>query len=378
VTSSTHSTEGKVADDDEGINAELCDVVLMVQGTKLLAHRIILESRCRYLKGLINVVEKDKLQLLNNLEEENEESTSKQSNSSSSANTLEMDGQKVKRLEVPIDSEFATAVTVKALLVYLYTDVLECPPHRIALLRKLAQEYHLDRLVALCVSSLGFSQQYMSQINDNDGSKSGIPKSSFEKEMNTAVNSCPLADVLLFNGSKPMKEEGLKEERDDDDSEDEVKQIWAHRALLNHVEYFHTLLNGKYREGTASQLKVVLQNNKTCDNSGGNDGSLLLLSSFLDPVPQQQPSRPYIEIDISGLIEDGLSFKTLLRLIRFVYTGSASVVPREDPNAITGIPHYIHVYHSPLIYCYRVYPHLFRSLSFSLSHTHIYIHFRHI
>jgi hypothetical protein len=225
-------------------------------------------------------------------------------------------------------------------LVYLYTDVLECPPHRIALLRKLAQEYHLDRLVALCVSSLGFSQQYMSQMNDNDGSKSGIPKSSFENEMNTAVNSCPLADVLLFNGSKTMKEEGLK-----DDSEDEVKQIWAHRALLNHVEYFHTLLNGKYREGTASQLKVVLQNNKTSDNnSGGNDNSLLLLSSFLNPVPQQQqPSRPYIEIDISGLIEDGLSFKTLLRLIRFVYTGSASVVPREDPNAITGIYHIIYM-----------------------------------
>mmetsp|Transcript_36674 Transcript_36674/g.47378 ORF Transcript_36674/g.47378 Transcript_36674/m.47378 type:complete len:316 (+) Transcript_36674:187-1134(+) len=222
-----------------------------------------------------------------------------------------------KILEVSMDSDYATTVTIKSLLIYLYTDTLECPPHRIDILRKLALDFKLDRLVSLCLSNLGYRNT--STLASNP-SISLCGHSTFEEDLKLSVNEKKFADVLFYNSRKKTKNE-LKEqnqlhknnnEENINNDDDENNIIWAHRCLLSHVEYFNTLLNGKYKES------IVFPNSTSTSTS-----------PFL---------KPYVKIDLGEMIEEeGLNFQTLKRLIQFVYTGSNSVIPNDDPNAITEL-----------------------------------------
>ena len=90
-----------------------CDVVIRVPGSKkpFFGHRIILESRCRFLQGYLRAAEQD-----HGCVEE----------------VFDTDDEPSRRmLSVVLETEHASATTMAALLVYIYTEKLEVPPHKL-------------------------------------------------------------------------------------------------------------------------------------------------------------------------------------------------------------------------------------------------------
>jgi hypothetical protein len=264
---------------------------------------------------------------------------------------------------VVFGSANASAATLEALLVYLYTDSLEVAPHRIANLAALARDLGLGRLVALCalaqphggLRGLLAGRASISGGTSVERSKplSGLSEpmsasmsesmseltfeSTFELDLAAAVGDKTFADVALVCRSSvasrqvgsPVgsQEVGSGEGEGAGDGggpgDTVVETLWGHKAILGTVGYFATLLSGRFREAAK-----VGQPAGSAAGGGGGGGKCSGGSG--------RSETTVVEVDVSGLVSDGVSMAMLGAVVRYVYTGSAHLP--GDPSALTGRP----------------------------------------
>lgn len=120
--------------------------------------------------------------------------------------------------------------------------------------------------------------------------------------MSGRVNTPHCADVYLSY-------------RESEDDEGEECGLWAHACLLGRVEYFHTLLFGKFKEASYSQMT----------NPAGQVSSLIHTPLF--PASHHcclPPHQSVKRVDMSGFAMDGIQLDTIRRLIAFIYSGKES------------------------------------------------------
>uniref|UniRef100_A0A7S2RRK5 BTB domain-containing protein n=1 Tax=Rhizochromulina marina TaxID=1034831 RepID=A0A7S2RRK5_9STRA len=266
------------------------------------AHRAIVESRSAYLRGFIQ-------------------------------SALDAGDAQYERVEVPPEEthpgipegakwvlhvqltvlEDVSRLSVAAFLHFLYTDRLQAPPHKLVEVGHMAESLFLPRLASLCWSARG-------------NHRVKIPPSDFEVQMDAAVDDPRFADVFFAvggvessllagdaahavagggggGGRGPPAASIAKAEEHSEALSERTDGVWAYSALLRRVDYFGSLLSGKFKTS----------------------------------VVHLSPHQVVQVVDISGLIADGIQLSTFKRVIRFIYSGSPSVIPVDDPTLVTEL-----------------------------------------
>lgn len=238
-------------------------------GASFPCHRAILSARSTFLKGYINAA-------LNSAQHDNEGPHGHATS------------EEVLRLTLP--STHANAVTVKSLLDYLYMDRVQVPAHKRAELANLAGDLHIDRLEQI----LAETQLSMDVLNRS------VP-SCFTANM-AALYNCPAHCDIVF--VVPQKREFAKM-LPDESSEDGIATTfdasvynfvrYAHRVVVgSRLPYFEALLSGGFAE---SRNRVTI-----CAPFGG-------------------PTSSAVQVDISGLLLEGIELVTFEMLLLYAYTG---------------------------------------------------------
>ena len=164
-----------------------------------------------------------------------------------------------------------TGVVLRSVLIYLYTDRLHVPSHRVPDLFVIAKMWCLERLACLCLSMLPYREAKESQ-------QKNPPPSTFVTDILSLLSEdqAPWADLRFtfdVNGQR-------------------YPTIPAHRAILCWLDYFRGLLEGGFKESTG------------CRSS-----------------PTDLTSR---DVDLTSLLQDPegiMNFQTLMAVLRFIYTG---------------------------------------------------------
>jgi hypothetical protein len=361
----------------------------------LPAHRVILEARCPYLRGLITAAANASADAKEK-DEDTEEKITQPLPSPTRA--------KPALLEVTLASSHANVSSLRSLLLYLYCDRLEAPPHHVHTLGLLAKELFLDRLEGLCAASLGMpigpspspmgsyaisSSSSAASAIGNSGKKNGsssscyhhgqesaaVPPSTFERDLDRAVGDRATADVRLyvpFGGAAAAAATGVAAGGDSAaaggsaaaaaaaagaaaaaaaagtaaaaagcgatySAEKEEEVIWVHRVLLERVPFFETLLSGRFKEGQAAAAAASPSAAAvTTATATAAASTTMIPTTTATTTSMTMTTRTTTNVDVSGLVLDGCSVACLRSVIRFVYSGTRQAVPLEDPNAITG------------------------------------------
>ena len=144
-------------DDDDAASLGFSDITFEVDGRRMHAHRCILTARCPPLEQLVaaSITAHHGGDGEGNGDNNSGESSDNNSGESSDASTLSegkdeelTDVQAAIDVVVRIDKIHASVFA--ALLLYLYTDRLEVPEHRIGHLSSLANRFNLSHLKHLC------------------------------------------------------------------------------------------------------------------------------------------------------------------------------------------------------------------------------------
>jgi hypothetical protein len=295
----------------DGVGEIYSDIVFEVDNTRMNAHRVVVFARCTYLRGLVSMLER-------------------QAASESATATDVVVGGTKSRLVIPIEG--VRQAVFQALLLYLYTDRIEVPPHRLAELAEIAEEYGLSRLQELCerrnerASMLHLSQRPAS------GPVTPPPPSSFGHDMLQAlkagvqagerearadaraallaqaqaksrihrqeVSSAPpvaqthapvvaglhnlykiqtgvlaCADVCFLLPASSLSSRELSPSASNVTGQ--TTKIWAHRVILCRSEYFRVLLSGNFREGSQRvvDLRPLIQG-YAADPAGKTGGAV--------------------------------------------------------------------------------------------------------
>jgi len=288
---------------------QTCDVILALADDKSrarCAHRVILEARCPYLRGFlssaINCGDATLEPVPHGAQDDDDDDKA--------------DGQERSAWRVTFDFPEADHITTASLLHFLYTDRLSVPPHKVRKLMMLAQTLHLERLEALCrlehdrqagyhtdqpvvggsSASRASAASEDPQATADKSPSSKVPTSTFETQLAAVVGDPRLADVFLAVGPPESSNTATVS--------DGQQGIWAHEPLLLKIEYFRSLLGGKFKHH----------------------------------VFQSAFARDVKHVDISGFIEDGIQLSTLQRVVTFIYTGSEEFcIPKEDPGLVSEL-----------------------------------------
>ncbi|CAK4080980.1 unnamed protein product [Aphanomyces euteiches] len=181
---------------------KMSDITLTLPKTKVVfpVHKLFLKARCPFLYGYVR---------------------------SAVASMAEEEDSSVVALhfpDLPLD-----APVLKAVLTYLYTDRLDVAAHKIRALIVVSEAFGLGILVARCEMRAGLLV----------GEKALV--SSFATDMAHVALQEDFADVW-FTWPSP---DGTEE------------RIPAHQVILNQVDYFATMLSGRFRESSTSALSMA-------------------------------------------------------------------------------------------------------------------------
>jgi len=289
-----------------GLGLGTCDVIMRVPGFNkkpFFGHRIILESRCRFLRGYLRAAEQD------------------------GEHTEVVDSSR-SILSVVINTKHATVTTLAALLVYVYTEKLEVPPHKLRELMSFASETYMERLEALCAASIQLENS--SRLGMVLKEPVVVPAARFDLDMRQAVNEGRHADVCFVSrlpqppGARKEATSTAMDATDIDASGAGISALsadppsppttvlMAHKCVLAKIPFFKALLSDTWREG------------QRADGFEAGEGAATTESS------------PVAEVDITGFTKDGVRIEIFSMLLDFIYTGSESVIP-ESPNDITEL-----------------------------------------
>lgn len=245
-------------------------------GASFPCHRAILSARSTFLKGYINAA------LTSTQYDETQ--------SGAGGSGLKED---VLRLNLP--SAHANAVTVKSLLDYLYMDRVQVPPHKRAELAHLAGDLRIDRLVQI----LSAEQLSSETVNRS------VP-SCFTANMTAMYNSPAHSDIVFVVPKAALKFSKMLPGQDDSTSCDEapIKAFeaadfdfvrYAHRVVVgSRLPYFEALLSGGFAESRNRTLVYA---------------------------PFGGPTSCAVQVDISGLLMEGIELTTFEMVLLYAYTG---------------------------------------------------------
>lgn len=227
-------------------------------------HRAILSARSTFLRGYINAA-----------------LTSSQNESQDNSTEV---------LHITLPSAHANAVTVKSLLDYLYMDRVQVPAHKRAELAQLAGDLRIDRLEEI-LSEVQISMEVLSR---------SVP-SCFTVNMTALFNSPAHCDIVFVvpknrENTKMLTEEGHEYDTEKvfDASEHDFVR-YAHRVVVgSRLPYFEALLSGGFAE---SRNRVSIS------------------------APFGGPTSHAVQVDISGLLLDGIELPTFEMVLLYAYTG---------------------------------------------------------
>ena len=341
------------------------DVKIEVEGQSrvFFAHRIILEARSRYLRSYLAAAEREGDF---DIVPPGPGSSGGAGGGGGVQDESAWSGPR-RMLRIRLASEHASHITVAGLLTYLYTDRCEAPPHMLGKLSRLAVDLMLHRLSALCDAAAGprGAGGALSKLRYN-----AVPDSKFEEDMDSIVNKPHLADVIFHFDAAPALSLGAREpagpeagaggdlrgaqlqaQAQPDGSEKmdggdiyagERTVLFAHKAILCRHAYFRSLLGGKFLEGTpkttrkemhgeaargSSGLSALPSTEDEKDRGEEEEKRDVTSTSFLHSKSHSSSSPEDVaEVSMGGFLQDGIQGSTMEAVIRFLYTGSESVV----------------------------------------------------
>lgn len=196
--------------------------------------------------------------------------------------------------QIILDCPEASSSMIHHLLQYIYTDTLSAPAHKRKQLAKLAEYTALHRLASLCRQHSGsYADRHVDVI---------VPPSSFESDMSAMVMNEAFSDCkFIVHVSNDIDNDTMSSESQviPDQLISTVK-LSGHRVLFKMMPYFNSLFSGGYSDGSLSA-----------------DGIM--------------------EYDLTGFFSDGIDISALERLIRYAYTGAATVLDVEDSNELMSL-----------------------------------------
>mmetsp|Transcript_15289 Transcript_15289/g.58193 ORF Transcript_15289/g.58193 Transcript_15289/m.58193 type:complete len:765 (+) Transcript_15289:212-2506(+) len=234
-----------------------------------------------------------------------------------------------KKILLELEEREWSKATVRAMLIYLYTEELICPPHRYHALRALAVRLGLEHLVYILSEADRSLDALAWRPIDQPEKESDPVESTFVRDLvkNVEVPSgadptnlpgvpadvafcigVPELDFYLDSKAQADEPEVIEHLRtlldvakDEVDGDGRIVMYQAHKAVLRRIPYFHALMTGDFLESA------------------------------------ENTSSDTFNVDVGSLLEDGLSISALRRFLSFVYSGSRAQVPDEDPNATMAL-----------------------------------------
>ena len=213
-------------------------------------------------------------------------------------------------------------------------------PHRMLQLQKLARDLALTRLEILAALQATTTSS-LAIVGGGAGGRGSVLRlkenlrSSFSRDMLSASHDPRLADVVIWardrrNGSCGVGSDGAKSGVGDSAAEEgdhsSLKLLFAHKTLLQHVDFFSCNFSGRFGISTPP-----------------SDVSIAAAAAFNDARPSKELQAVDLPVfvDMTSFLDDGLSWASLQRVVRFCYGGNGDGIleslAREDPSALTEL-----------------------------------------
>ena len=228
-----------------------------------LCHRAILAARSTFLRGFIQAALRD------------------------AQGTDEV--YSVKILTITLPSDHANAVTVKSLLDYLYMDRIHIAGHKRQELALLATDLHLERLATILSADADSAPQLTRSL-----------ASTFTENMVNLSRSSAHSDVVFVvpkdrNQQKFCGEDGRDGVLRVFDPEEHEFVSYGHLVVVgSRLPYFEVLLSSGFSE---SHNTVLIR------------------------APLSGTVSKAVQIDVSGLVMEGIELATFEMVLLYAYTG---------------------------------------------------------
>jgi alpha-tubulin suppressor-like RCC1 family protein len=188
--------------------------------------------------------------------------------------------------QIVLECPAATVSTIQYLLQYIYTDTLSAPAHKRKALAELAEFVGMHRLVSLC----RHHGAYTDRVREDTAPP--ISPSTFENDMLAMVKNDLFSDCKFLVHAMPEESEGHKQQ--------EPVLMSGHKLLLAKMPYFSSLFSGDFNDGHVDADGVVVY-------------------------------------DLAGFLSDGINMDAVERLIKYAYSGAASVLDVQDSRDLMSL-----------------------------------------
>ena len=258
----------------------LADAALEVTSTQQIfpCHRILLSVRSTYFKGYLQAA----------------------GTADPACDQCDKDSTPKEITVIPLHSAHANAVTVVALLTYLYTDRMVCPRNKLPQLEALAVELGVRRLAELAARAAAANSD---GVLPNSPTAPPLCSTTFEEDLLTALGSPLYSDVVFVH--QEMKSERSLPDASLTSPLVEPPPLYSHKCILSRVPYFETLFKGGFSEA----------------DSVDREGRLLL--------------------PLAGLEGEGITMEVFKKVLCYCYSGTLgrSDAPRivESASSTCGI-----------------------------------------
>lgn len=270
------------------------------QETSFRCHRAIVAARCRYLRGVIDA------------------SAYEQSQDATSTTTVHEESGVVSAPEVTtvhLSGSHFNAITIRALLGYLYHNRTAIAVHKRREFLLVAQELMLHELEDAIVADVTMDR---SIANRTIG--------TYESDMQQLYGAQSYADVVFVvrksvhhhqdhhvTASAPPVD-GAPAQTVFDPA-DYAECLFAHKFLVQRIPYFEALMESDFKDST-----------------------VYATLNTMDALRHMRKQSLQI-IDVTFLVNDGVDFQTFQQLLLYVYTGRLHLKDFTATDETGSLPH---------------------------------------